>query len=212
MNNGSGFYENFRKIGILCGIAGPLLYITVVATLGSLVPGYDHRTRLMSVLGETGGPYTLVMNLAGFALIGILVILFAGAFYLQFRNIRASALAAALLVAAGLCYIGEAYFHCDSGCVPVTPAGMIHLQLGELLVFLMVAAIFVTAWVQKADGAWHGYWQYSVLTGIGIILFLPVLVTAQDSPGLTQRFIAGTIFLWWEIIAIKMYISPGTNG
>jgi hypothetical protein len=92
--------------------------------------------------------------------------------------------------------------------VPVTPAGSIHLQIGELLVFVMVAAIFVIAWVLKSDRHWHGYWQYSVLTGIGIFLFLPVLVTAQDIPGLTQRFIVGIIFLWWEVIAIRMYLSP----
>jgi hypothetical protein len=208
LNNCPDFSEIFRKSGILCGIAGPPVYIMVVAILGFIIPGYDHATQLMSVLGETWGPYALVMNLAGFVLIGFSIIMFAGAFYFQFRTVRAAVPATALLLAAGLCYLGEAYFHCDPGCVPVTSAGLIHLQIGGLLVVIMVIAIFVIAWVLKSEGHWHGYWQYSVLTGTGIILFLPVLISAQDIPGLTQRFIVGIIFLWWEILAVAMYFSP----
>jgi len=92
----------------------------------------------MSELGGTGAPIAILMNLAGFALTGILLIIFAAGFYLEFFGIRGATPASLLLGLTGMLYPCEAYFFCDAGCIPATVSGSLHLILGESAVFVAV--------------------------------------------------------------------------
>jgi hypothetical protein len=204
--------RSLRRAGILSGIAGPVIYCSLVLILGFLQPGYNPVTQLMSELGETGAPYATVMNLGAFFLTGLLLILFASGFYLTFRRIRGAAPASALLVLSGILYIGEAEFSCDPGCIPVTSTGLFHLQLGQLLVTVMVLASFVIAYVLKSAKNWQGYWQYTAGTGGLILMMIPVMITLSDFTGLIQRILVGIILLWWEILAIGMYLRMRNPG
>lgn len=194
-----------RKAGTLCGMAGPVTYTIVVLLLGSLQPGFSHLTELMSELGETGAPYAVVMNLAGFALTGILLMAFAAAFFLTFSGVRGTTGASLLLALVGILYLGEARFSCDAGCIPVTGPGLLHLEIGELLVISAVLAAFLIAYVQRSAGKAEGYWQYSVTTGVLVLFLIPVMLSRPDLQGLFQRLLVGIILLWWEVLAIWMY-------
>ena len=143
MNDKSVLIQVIRKYGIMCGIAGPGIYAFIVILLGFLQPGFNHITQFMSELGETGAPYAVIMNLAGFALIGTFLIIFAARFYLEFAGIRGATPSSLLLALTGVLYLGEAYFPCDAGCVPVTGPGLLHLELGQVSVFVAVLAAFV---------------------------------------------------------------------
>ena len=55
------------RILALGGIAGPVLFTTVVVLAAALRPGYSHYEAVISALGETGGPHALLMNAGGFA-------------------------------------------------------------------------------------------------------------------------------------------------
>ncbi len=206
MNDKSVLIQIIRKYGIMCGIAGPVIYAFMVILLGFLQPGFSHITQLMSELGETGAPYAGIMNLAGFALTGTFLIIFAARFYLEFAGIRGVTPSSLLLALTGVLYLGEAYFPCDAGCVPVTGPGFLHLELGQVAVFVAVLAAFVIAYVLKSSKDWQGFWQYSVMTGILVLILIPFLVSQPGITGLLQRVLVGFILVWWEVLAIKMYL------
>ncbi|MFX1520836.1 MAG: DUF998 domain-containing protein [Promethearchaeota archaeon] len=48
--------DRTQKLLALCGIIGPIFYISVVIILGFLWPGYNHVSQLQSELGATGAP------------------------------------------------------------------------------------------------------------------------------------------------------------
>lgn len=61
----------------ICGIIGPILYTSVLIIVGLLRPGYNHVTQYMSELDEVGGPNAIIMNIAGFTMLGLLMVAFA---------------------------------------------------------------------------------------------------------------------------------------
>jgi len=208
-------HRNLKKFCALCGVAGPILYTLVVFSLGAIQPGYNHSTQLMSELGEVGAPHALVMNLFGFALTGILILVFAWGFFLEFRRIDGIVPATSLLTLTGILYLAEACFHCDAGCIPpATFSGFLHLLLGEVSVAIMIVASFTIAYVLKQEGHWQGYWQYSALTGAAVLLFVPFMPALPEMAGLFQRVLVGIFLLWWELLAIRLYrvVSVGNTG
>ncbi len=98
------------------GIAGPVLFTTVVVFAAALRPGYSHYEAVISALGETGGPHALLMNAGGFVPTGFLLIGFALSLS---RLVPRTALATAgavcsRLLGAGI--VGAGVFSCDLGC------------------------------------------------------------------------------------------------
>lgn len=68
------------RVLALGGLAGPVLFSTVVIVCGTLRPGYDHATQFMSELGETGGSHASLMNFVGFIPSGLLLAAFGASF------------------------------------------------------------------------------------------------------------------------------------
>jgi hypothetical membrane protein len=206
-------HRKLKKFCALCGVAGPILYTLAVFSLGAIQPGYNHSTQLMSELGEVGAPHAVVMNLFGFALTGILILVFAWGFFLELRKIQGIVPATSLLALTGILYLAESYFRCDAGCIPpATFSGFLHLLLGEISVAAMVVASFTIAFVLKKEGHWQGYWQYSVLTGAAVLLLMPFMPAMHETAGLFQRVLVGIILLWWELLAIRLYRLASAGG
>src|SRR5512136_1356345 len=201
-----------QRYAATCGIVGPILHTLVVFVLGILTPGYSQATQLMSELGENGAPYALAMNLGGFLLLGVLLLIFSFGLHAALRPSRASRAGALLVVFAGLTYIGEALFSCDRGCVPVTFGGSAHLLIGEIAVFVAVLASYTLALAMRPDGRWNGYWQYSAATGILVILLIPLFPVFVCVTGVVQRLVVGVILLWLFVIALRAYRILGGNG
>ena len=104
------------RILALGGIAGPVLFTTVVVLAAALRPGYSHYEAVISALGETGGPHALLMNAGGFVPTGFLLIGFALSLS---RLVPRTALATAGAVCSGLLgagIVGAGVFSCDLGC------------------------------------------------------------------------------------------------
>jgi hypothetical protein len=62
------------------------------------------------------------------------------------------------------------------------------------------------------QGNWNGYWQYSMISGALVLFLLPLFVSLTSQDGLVQRVMIGIIFLWMEILAIKLYSACGDPG
>lgn len=190
----------------ICGMAAPLIFGITVLGIGLLTPGYDPVTQLMSELGIPGGPYALIMNGAGFVLVGTLMTAFVYSVHRVFRPRWLVAFGSVMVAAAGISFIAMGFFHCDQGCIPTTPAGNLHLLFGLIATFAAVLAAMTFSVVMYQEKGWSGYWQYSLMTGILVLVILPVFLSQQDRAGLFQRMMVGIIFLWTEILAIRIFL------
>jgi len=207
---------NALRLLAICGIIGPILYTIVVFTLGVLRPGYCHRAQFLSELGEAGAPNAIIMNTAGFLLLGILLIAFAFGLHRGINEGKGSKIGPALIAWEGGGYVAVAFFPCDPGCVPVSFSGMMHawiswifLGAGEILAPFFIAKRF------KNDSRWKKYRLYTLATGVVLVVFGVMFAfnMIKGWTGAIQRIEAGMSLLWVEIMAIKLLrlsIQPST--
>ena len=194
------------RLSAISGIAAPVVFALVAGILGVIQTGYDPVTQLISELGVTGSPYAGTMNF-GFALTGVLIILFSYSVFVLFGRSLTGATGSAVVVFAGISFIGMALFSCDAGCMPVTSTGQIHLQLGILALLAAVSASFLLGYSMWKQGTWNGYWQYSMVTAVLVVILVPLFDSVTGPDGLVQRIMMGIIFLWMEILAIRLYCA-----
>lgn len=198
-----------------CGIAGPLLYVSVVVILGFLRPGYDHVTQLVSELGEVGAPNAIVMNIFGFILPSLLIIAFAIGLHRGISDGLWSKLAPALLAVGALGYVGSALFPCSPGCDPET--SMSHIRAGAVGIGRFLAPLAFWRSLRK-DSRWQGYGSYSLVTGVVVLaLYFFAGFSGVTTPwdGLVQRLWKGTLFLWMVVMAIhllRLSLRAGTGS
>lgn len=190
----------------LCGMAAPVIFAITVLVAGYLTPGYDPVTQLMSELGVSGEPYSLLMNVVGFGLVGILLVGFSYATYRVFRPLRRVFFGSVMVAGAGLSFIAMGFYHCDQGCIAVTTAGNVHLLLGLVATVLALLAALTFSYVMHRERGWGGFWQYSLATAVLIVVVLPVFLSLPGIAGLLQRIMVGIIFLWTEVFAIGIFL------
>jgi hypothetical membrane protein len=190
----------------MSGIAAPVVFAAVAGILGAIQTGYNPVTQLISELGETGGSYAGIMNV-GFGLTGMLIILFSYRIFVLVGKSLTGATGSFLVVLAGISFVTMAIFSCDTGCIPVTSTGQIHLQLGILALLAAVSASLLIGYSMWKQGTWNGYWQYSMASGVLVLILVPLFISVTGPDGLIQRVMIGIIFLWMEILAIKLYFD-----
>ena len=103
------------------GVASPIAFGVVVIATAYLRPEYSHTTSFISELGETGSPYSWLMNWFGFGVMSIGVLVFTCRFI--FTDLPLSVrlgLGMVGIFAVGL--FGAGWFSCDAGCTPEQPS------------------------------------------------------------------------------------------
>ncbi len=198
--------DNTQRLLSICGIIAPILYTIVVITLGLLRPGYNHVTQFMSELGETGGSNAIIMNTAGFALLGILMIAFAFGLHRGISEGKGSKIGPALIAISGVAVVGAGIFPCDPGCVNESFTGMMHSVSATIPGVGMALAPFFIAERFKNDRRWESYRLYTMATGV-VTAFLGLgllFVTIEGWMGALQRISMGVPLLWIEIMAIRL--------
>ena len=192
------------RIGALAGIAGPLLYAAVVAITGYLTPGYDPLTQWISELGATGAPYAVVFNVLGPGLFGILSVAFAAGLWRALKGGPLAFITAALITVAGIAGILEGVFVCDPGCVPVTPAGSLHLMIGIVPLLTMLAAMEIFAFIVRKDPGWPGFFAFSQGIVILTVIFAIAFSSGAILDGLYQRIMVGAMLVWVMAVGVRM--------
>ncbi|MDD1653934.1 MAG: DUF998 domain-containing protein [Methanomicrobiales archaeon] len=199
----------FTLLSAACGMAAPITFFGTVLALGFLRPEYSHVTQLMSELGIPGSPYAPVMALVGFALTGFLLTGFAPGVYHALGRQPGGIWGSLLIGVVGLCFVAEAFFPCDAGCIPVATPGRLHGLFATLAVVVTIAALFLLAYAMKRHGGWNGYWQYTVVTGAVVLLLVAFFPSLAAVRGLAQRVMIGVPFLWTEVVAIRLFRDAG---
>ena len=198
---------NALRLLAICGIIAPILYATVVFILGVLRPSYCHRTQLLSELGETGAPNAIIMNTAGFLLLGILLIAFAFGLHRGINEGKGSKIGPALIAWEGGGYVAVAFFPCDLGCVPVSFSGVMHAWISMIMMGIgIILAPFFIAQRFKNDPRWNNYRLFTLATGVLLVVFGVMFgfIMIKGWTGAIQRIEAGMSLLWVEIMAIKL--------
>ena len=71
--------------------------------------------------------------------------------------------------------------------------------------------IFVTSRRLKGDPNWQSYRRYSLITGVAALVSLVVWIGVSKAAevnalnGVLQRVFIGIVFLWIEVVAIRLF-------
>jgi hypothetical membrane protein len=203
----------------LGGVAGPVLFTSVVILCAALRPEYSHLTQFMSELGESGGPHASLMNFLGFIPSGLLLAGF-GVSLAFLRPSTAFSLAAATLIAIfGLGITAAGAYSCDPGCPRegISFEATVHRVVS---VIAFIAGIVGTAlWAYRFRGlpAWRSLRHYSAVTSAAALVLLLVLNASVESraySGLWQRLFLATLYVWCAVVGLRLFGSstPGKHA
>jgi hypothetical membrane protein len=191
----------------MCGILGPIIYTMVLLNLGFFTSDYNHITQYMSELGAVDAPNALMMNVLGFMVLGCLLILFSIALDQGISEGPAGRLGPLLVFISGLAMILVGFFPCDPGCKNVSMIGLIHGNIAFIAQFALVGAPLFLLFRLDEDDRWSRYVLFSFIVVIigamlGVLFRLNVL---EEWVGLMQRLSFGVLFVWVEVMAIKVF-------
>ena len=198
--------NNNLKWCAICGIIGPITFTIVVSVLGLLYPAYNHAAQYVSELGAIGAPNAIIMNIAGFSLLGILIIAFAPGLHFGINEGKGSKIGPGLLAVSGAGFIALGFFPCDSGCVNVSFTGLMHVVSARVTWIGLILALLFIAQRFKSDPNWKSYRSYTLATALVTVIFALMLdfIGIEGWMGALQRVFLGVRLLWTEIIAIKL--------
>jgi hypothetical protein len=204
---------SLTRLLLLCGaIAGPLFILTLLIE-DYTRPAYDPRTMVLSLLslGDWGW-----VQIANFALAGVLNLLYAVGLWRRLHPGRAGTWGPILIGAYGLGLLVVSIFRTDPingfppGAIAPTPPtlhGTIH-GFGALFVFLMVAAalaVFARLFFARKERGWAFYCLASVV--LILLLFFGGFINAAFG----VRFLDLAVLIGWmgsSVIAIKLLSTP----
>jgi hypothetical membrane protein len=196
----------------LGGIAGPVLFASIVTLCAALRPEYSHATQFISELGETGGSHASLMNFLGFIPSGLLLAaLGASLAYLLPRT--ASSLAAAVLIAVfGLGIAGAGVYSCDPGCPRqvLSCEATLHRVVSITAFIAGILGTALCAYHFRRLAAWRSLWRYSAASSAAALVLLLVLNASVESRALTgvwQRLFLATLYLWCAVVGLHAFRS-----
>ncbi len=213
MDDRSRHVESHRDDGLRltrglawAGALGPLWYITLATVLGLAWEGYDPIRDTQSELGAVDAPAPMIMNLAGFMVLGWAILAFAGAYARVLRPGWATWAASGLLVVAGVGMVVVGFLPCDAGCVDVTTTGRLHGLLSAPGAIGLPAAAMLSAGVFRADGRFSASWQFvSFWLGLFALATGPVVMAGwiEDAGGVLQRLGMWPPLLWMSAVSLR---------
>lgn len=204
---------SLTRLLLLCGaIAGPLFLFTVLIQ-DYTRPGFDPRLDPLSLLSLGNWGWVQIAN---FALAGVLNLLYAAGLWRRLHPGRAGTWGPILIGAYGLGLIIVSVFRTDpsNGFPPGIAAatqpswhGAIH-ALGGLFVFVMLAAAlavfvrFFLAWKEH-------WWAFYCLASAVLLLF--IFFTGFTNAAFMARTLRLATFIGWmaaSLVAVKLLSTP----
>lgn len=207
--------RSLTRLLLLCGaIAGPF-FILILLIQDYTRPGFDPRLDALSLLslGDWGW-----VQIANFALTGVLNLLYAVGLWRRLHPGRAGTWGPILIGAYGFGLVVVSIFRTDPsnrfppGSIALRDPswhGFIH-GLGALFVFVMLSAalaVFVRLFLARKERWWAFYCLASV------VLFLLIFFTGFTNAVFTARTLRLAVLIGWmasSLVAIKLLSTPDT--
>jgi len=182
-------------IASYCWLAGAVLIA------GSIYPNYSHLSQFMSELGASGSPIGPYMNLLGFAITEILLLLSLAIAWKRLPKSPATMIGFGLLLAYPILIGIAALSPCDFECRPKDPtlSHTIHIITGLLAYLTAVLGLAILTWQQAERN--NSALLKRVTFLLTPILLIMLMSLTPDNPivGAVQRF-AETIIYGWLIL------------
>lgn len=198
-----------HKFFTSCGIIGPIFFTFILLILGHLQGNYNHIEQYMSELGAIDAPNTIIMNIAGFALLGLFIILFAIGFNNLINlknNLIIGKIGIMLIISSGVAFIMVGIFPCDPMCVNISLVGIIHGRFAFIALYTLVFAPFFIFYYLREVQQWKNLSIFSLIIGVLSLLSSSIynLNIFENLTGLLQRLSYGIPLLWIVLISIRI--------
>jgi hypothetical membrane protein len=194
----------------LGGVAGPVLFATLVVVCGALRPGYSHVHQFISELGATGTPNATLMNVVGFLPAGLLLAGFGVSLARSFPR-RGLTLAAAVCIAVfGLGHVAAGVYSCDPGCPleGVSWQARVHDRVSLLAFLAGIAGVALWARVFRRLPTWRSLATYSAISSVialGLLIGFGLSTQTRVFTGAWQRLFIGTLYLWCVVVGVRVF-------
>lgn len=197
---------NAQIILAICGIVGPILYVLVVITLGTLEPDYSHLSQTMSVLGAADARYNIIMNTAGFSLLGLLFIAFSAGLDHSIADGRFSKIGPTLIALSGISLIMIGIFPCDLDSVDMTTGSKIHSTFVAVAILAMILSLIAISPRLWGDDRWRSYVAYTIWTMLMMLIVAVIYGFGgfESWEGALQRILMAFPLIWMEVMAIRI--------
>lgn len=206
------------RLGLACGLLGPLLWAAAIILAGELRPGFDHVRQYISELGERGSSTELFMRFGGFVGSGILIVGYAAAFHTMLARISGrpwlTLLVAALVAVDGMGRIGAGLFPCEPGCAaPEALSQRLHGLSATIAFLAIAAAALLSALLFRGDSRLQPLSAYAFASGCAGLIFLALMSASEARhvhTGLYERLASGVLTLWmfvtaWRLLALARH-------
>ena len=186
-----------RRLGLLCGIVAPIVWVGLIAAGDISRPDIDPVTDFISELGERGSSTEVVLRYAGFIFTGALYLCFAAALPATTSPRWKATIVAAFIALDGLGRAGAGLYPCDPGCESLSRDQERHRLFATIgfcsgILAALAAGVLFRRWVDLG-------------LGLATTAFL-LLMTWEENPihaeGLWERLATGALSLWVLVFAM----------
>ena len=201
-----------RRLGILCGILGPILWLSLIGVAGAMRPDFNHIMHYISELGERGSSTEVMMRYAAFEFTGFLYLCFASVLITTFREKGWFSMSVVGFIGLdGLGRIGAGVFPCDPGCGGLSLSQELHHMFATVGFLSGILATIAWGIIFRRNGWSLCLTWYSVGTGILATIFLLLMSWSQNpvnAPGLFEHLATGLLSLWLLVFALRLMGTP----
>lgn len=196
------------KLSAWCGIVAPLVFMVALVVLSLLTPNYSQLTSAISELGASGAPFALAWNIAGFILVGFLIVAFAWGLHIALRGQAGAILLPLLVGLSGLGWAGLGFFPAAAGFRPSTQTTLHFVMVSlNFLSFILVAFLF--AFRLRSDSYWKRWIAFSLV--IGILAVASFAIPRTVPAGVSQRIGLAAYFVWLFVVSyasLRKAVNP----
>ncbi len=199
---------DLQRLGILCGILAPLLWLSLIGIAGAMRPGFSHVSQYISELGERGSRTEALMRYFAFEFTGLLYLCFASRLWVTFKKNGVAQLATCLIALDGIGRMGAGIFPCDPGCAGFSLSQDLHRMFAT--VGFVSGSLAAIAWgITLRNRGWpQGFTWYSIGTGPLALIFLLLMSSDQNplkTPGLFEHLATSILSLWLIVFAAQLF-------
>ena len=202
--------DRYQRFLAICGIIAPIIFIIILMIASLLRPDYSHLINFVSELGAVGAPYAIIQRI-NFVLTGILIVAFTFGLHRGIGDGKGSIIGPLLVAIFGLSAVVSGIFSTDT-IQPGSFSDIMHSMSSAIGSVAAIIAFFIISERLEQDTLWRRYRYFSIVIAFVAIVVSVVgvgLLGVLGVPGLAQRFFMAVLFLWIEVMAIRLFQISG---
>ena len=198
--------DRYQRFLAICGIIAPIIFIIIYIIASLLRPDYSHLTNFVSELGAVGAPYAIIQRI-NFVLTGVMIVAFTFGLHRGIGDGKGSIIGPLLVAIFGLSAVVSGIFSTDT-IQPGSFSDIMHSMSSAIGSVAAIIAFFIISERLEKDILWKPYRSFSTVMAIVAIIVTVVgvgILGAVGTPGLGQRLFLAVLFLWIEVMAIRLF-------